>query len=439
MPVVFVHGVNTRDTDEDYQSALEARGELLERLVLKPLAARGGRFADIKIRNAYWGGHGVSFAWNLESLPDVSTLEHFGEEEKATPLADIEFAETARWLAGPAPGSSQLEPMGAADDLLTRAAKKDLPRFLETVLAPILFDEARLAEAAVLDAAQEGLARALLAIAIRDVARQQAAADAVTAASSDNELLDELKALVLHRFDELAAEEPNPAATTAPEGGATLEPLGFADWWQDVKDTAGELFDRAKGAPGRAATLPILQAAREKTHRRFSRFLGDVFVYLHRRGESAAPGKIVEAVLSEIKNAPRSHPDEPLIVITHSMGGNILYDILTHYDPTLKVDVWISVASQVAQFEEMKLFKESKDAIKSPQTVTGLKPRVGYWTNIYDPADMLAFKARPVFAEVDADLAYLTGASALKAHGEYFGRASFYDLIREHVEKAFPA
>ena len=56
MPVVFIHGVNTRDTDEGYQSALEARGELLQRLVLQPLAAQGGRFAEIAVRNAYWAG-----------------------------------------------------------------------------------------------------------------------------------------------------------------------------------------------------------------------------------------------------------------------------------------------------------------------------------------------------------------------------------------------
>src|SRR5687767_451132 len=115
MPVVFIHGVNTRDTDDNYQSALEARGELLQRLVLNPLAARGGRFADIAIRNAYWGGHGVTFAWNMASLPAVSVLEHLGAEGDGTSLADLQVAATVQQMAGPALDAGGLEALGSTE------------------------------------------------------------------------------------------------------------------------------------------------------------------------------------------------------------------------------------------------------------------------------------------------------------------------------------
>lgn len=222
------------------------------------------------------------------------------------------------------------------------------------------------------------------------------------------------------------------AGSTLPE--AAPESLAFD--WDDVAPQIGELFDRVKDAPLHAASIPLLAWRRASLHRRLSRFLGDVFVYLKERGDRAAPGPIVTTVLEAIQTAPKQWPGEPLIVITHSMGGNILYDILTHFAPELSVDVWVSVGGQIAQFEEMKLFLASDKTLGSPQRVAGLRPGVGYWLNIYDPADSLSFRASPVFADVNADVEYLTGAGALKSHGEYFGRASFYQLVRRHLQIA---
>ena len=185
-----------------------------------------------------------------------------------------------------------------------------------------------------------------------------------------------------------------------------------------------------KGAPARASTIPALMLFRERSHRRLARFLGDIFVYLNDREP------IVSKVLAEIRQAVDEAPGSPLIVMTHSMGGNIFYDILTWYAADIQADVWVSVGGQVGQFEEMKLFKASDLAVGAPNLVGGLKPRLGYWLNVYDPADLLSFKTAPVFADADADVAYLTGSGALGAHGAYFGRSSFYSLVRKHVTKA---
>jgi alpha-beta hydrolase superfamily lysophospholipase len=136
-----------------------------------------------------------------------------------------------------------------------------------------------------------------------------------------------------------------------------------------------------------------------------------------------------------IRTAPKLEPNEPTIVMTHSMGGNILYDVLTYFAPELAIDVWISVASQVGLFEEMKIFKMSDPAVRAPNKVQTLKPPLKFWLNIYDPADILAFKTAPVFSAADRDLAYRTGDSTFSAHGAYFKRPSFYHLIYEELRK----
>lgn len=429
MPLLFIHGVNVRDTDETYAQHIATRKALLRRHLVEPLAAKGVPMQDIEPLNPYWGKYGVKFRWALASLPEVNTLEHLGADD-GTPQADLEFVQLLDELAGRKPATAAVESLGVEDGRLRRAARKDLTRFVETILMPLLLAEARLDTRNQANAEEEGLYQALLASAAYEVANDAAIQAAVAAAASDDAVIELLKAALQTRFEAVVRS----TRPSAPAKG-DVEELG-PDWLESLKARVGEFFDRAKDAPGRVATLPLLDKYRARLHGNVACFLGDIFVYLNERNEAAQPGLIIQTVLQALQNAPRRHAHEPLIVITHSMGGNILYDILTYYAPTLKLDVWVSVGGQVAQFEEMKLFKGSKPEISTPQKVTGLKPNVGYWLNVYDPADILSFKAAPVFADVDADVEYLTGASALKAHGEYFGRASFYEMVRMHIEKA---
>lgn len=434
MSVIFIHGVNTRNND-DYRKNCAARDELLQRLVLQPLAAKEKRFEHIEIVNPYWGNFGVSFWWDQASLPEVHFLENLGAENEETPESDLELTETVKDLAGNRqPDSSPLENLGTGEHLFKRAAEKDLMRFVEAILSPLLLSEMHLAEDIRVKPEIEGVLQALLAMAAAEVASDPHVKAEVMAASSDDEVMELLKEKVKARFEQLVQGELAAPKEISPLDDQ-LEPLG-SDWLESLKDRVGELFDRALDAPDRMASASALALFRDGLHRNFSRFLGDVFVYLNERGDKVSPGPIVSTVLDAIKTAPKHHPDEPLIIITHSMGGNILYDILTYYDTNLKVDVWVSVASQVGQFEEMKIFKASNKNVHMPNKVTGLKSHFGYWLNVYDPLDSFGFKAAPIFADVDADIEYQTGAGALKAHGEYFGRASFYQMVREQIEKA---
>jgi hypothetical protein len=88
--------------------------------------------------------------------------------------------------------------------------------------------------------------------------------------------------------------------------------------------------------------------------------------------------------------------DDPLIVVTHSMGGTIMYDIPTVFRPDLQVDCWISVGSQVAQFHSLgflasQLGANAEAPPRAPLSTSTLKR----WYNIYDPLDPLNLSLRP--------------------------------------------
>ena len=113
MPIVFVHGVNTRDTDPGYKTDMDARAELFERRVLRPLSAEDHRFKGMKIVDAYWGKHGAEFRWGLQSLPPVSTVERLGESDDVS-QADFVFTESIMNMAGPTPAeeADEVEALG---------------------------------------------------------------------------------------------------------------------------------------------------------------------------------------------------------------------------------------------------------------------------------------------------------------------------------------
>jgi hypothetical protein len=437
MPIIYVHGVNTRKSNSDYARGETIRGELIQKFLCDPLTEKGDRFKDLKIINPYWGDDGVSFAWNRSTVPDVQSLDYLGPEDTVD-VAAISLATTVSDLQRER-DDSQLEKLGGSDTPLKDAAMTSLPRFLEAVVAPALLKQAELTLSTPEVYTQPetvGLREALLLVAIDEVAHDPDTAAAVAQVGSDRALMELLKERTLKRF-EVHLQERNlwqPASETS-----ELETLGSDSGnWFGIFQRIGEFFDRATDAPGRVSSLAVLSATRDLLHDLSSRFFGDVFVYLQRRGTQAHPGPILRTIVDALENSPRHHPDEPLIVLTHSMGGNILYDILTYYRPDLKVDFWASVGGQVGQFEEMKLFQASNPTLGTPEKVQGVLPNLGYWVNIYDPADPFSFKAKPVFAELRAEEKFLTGENILQSHGAYFFRPSFYDLLRQHLDKAFP-
>jgi hypothetical protein len=174
-------------------------------------------------------------------------------------------------------------------------------------------------------------------------------------------------------------------------------------------------------------------------------FLGDALAYVAARGTAEAPGQITRRVLAGLEAAratPAAHSDEPLVVFSHSMGGQIIYDLVSHFLPaqrpasTLRIDFWAAAASQVGLFEEMKLLAASDPAHRPGSPVPAPDPRfLGRWWNVWDPDDFLSFSVRGIIEGAD-DSYYQSGLGVARAHFGLLRQPSFYALFGEKLRAA---
>jgi hypothetical protein len=126
-----------------------------------------------------------------------------------------------------------------------------------------------------------------------------------------------------------------------------------------------------------------------------------------------------------------------LVIVAHSMGGNIVYDLLTSVlADKLKVDAFITVGSQVGLFKELALYTEDRGTEATSAATRIAKPAaVGTWINVFDPMDVLGFAASGVFQEVH-DYAFSNDASVLQTHSQYFFRPAFHERLRARMQEA---
>lgn len=172
-------------------------------------------------------------------------------------------------------------------------------------------------------------------------------------------------------------------------------------------------------------------------------FLGDVLTYLATRGTPEAPGPIPLRILGELDAAAAQARarSEPLVVVTHSMGGQILYDILTAFLPAdpgrrgVRVDYWCAIASQVGLFEELKLFLASDPAYSGASGNVAPHPpaeHLGGWWNVWDHADLLSFRAEGIFQGVD-DSPFFAAGTLASDHNKYLDNPDFYRALAARV------
>jgi hypothetical protein len=120
------------------------------------------------------------------------------------------------------------------------------------------------------------------------------------------------------------------------------------------------------------------------------------------------------------------------VVVGHSLGGVIGYDILTSFARDLRVDAFVTVGSQVGLFEELKLFLASDRAIpREGSTKISLPPSVRHWLNVYDGNDVMSYRLSPLVDGV-VEFRYATG-ELLAAHGAYFGQPRFHQRLAERL------
>ncbi|KAB0519774.1 hypothetical protein [Pseudomonas extremorientalis] len=395
MPFVFVHGVNNRQ-DADYK-----REEIIRAAFLKEIVAPViGINPKHPVFAPYWGGDGVSFWRDLAVIPKGNEVETFGSDENALP---------------PSLGIAVATGSVTSGDSLHSVARKH-----PDVAIDLLFD------AVIQDARDEAD--------IHEVAKAyQLAQDRLTI-TSDPWLAQATKENVLDQIFELVSPPP-PIGKEETFGGASL--------WAMLEEGAKRL--KLLG-PDQLSHAVVGAFRRPVTHK-LATFVGDAFSYLAERKDGSQPGPIAATVLKTLLEAAElaRSTNEPLVVISHSFGGEIVYDILTHYasNSDLEIDAWVTVGSQVGLFEEMSLLWNSpgrvdrtaipREAIKSPV-------RAKSWLNIVDTNDVLGFLVLPVFtAAVPGtvhDFKYNTGFPVTGAHSGYFKWPSFYKRLAQRLGEA---
>lgn len=392
MPIVFVHGVNVR-RGQDYDAHVLARDGLFRRILLRGLVPDPGA---IEILSPYWGDRGAQPAWNHASLPGADAEVLGGVEE----------------LGGLLEKASQRD---ATDPVLLTLARRH--SLVDAV------DALWMAGALGLEDETGARQHAELAVRLLDYAAAHPNPDWLADVDDDEAFLERLRTEV--------ERHPGGAADVEGIDDDELEVLGFGDLWDRIREGA----DRIAGTLGNVSGAAALAMFRSRIQEHVTRFLGDVFVYLKARGSADAPGPIPEMVIDSLEaGAAARTDDDPLLVVAHSMGGNIVYDVLTHFRPDLRVDRVVTVGSQVAFFEELKLFHASEGGVPDDQ-----RPRVGRpdnvtrWLNVFDRTDVLAFAMDRVFAGV-VDYQYDTGEGLIAAHGAYFTRPSFHRRLAKRME-----
>jgi hypothetical protein len=384
MPLVFVHGVATRQSPE-YQAVVRQRNMLFKTLVLP---------ADARIFDPDWGSNGVHFSPNLPWLPEPGAAESFGvggAQGGGTGISRIasikpEQAIDLAFAAGLARRAQTATKLGRTDEAL-------LPDDIEAFKAAVRYLET--------------------------------GADRTAFGASDTD----------KTFLTTLASEIKPHAE-----GPVREAMSLSDGLSWIGQGLRDLVDPVRNATSDA----VLRLIRRPLSQQVALFLGDIFVYLRWRevdGAGAKPNRIFAPIIADLgKAAALRSPADPLIVVCHSLGGVILYDLLS--DPAsvakiesasgtkLKVDAWVTVGSQPGLFADMKLYSTAPGA-------GGLLPRpppVRAWLNVYDYTDVLSFRCAKIFADVE-DLEFDNVAGLFEAHSAYFTRPSFYQRLRKRLNE----
>jgi hypothetical protein len=411
MPLVFVHGVNVRKAP-DYNKWTDDRDDLFRRAVLD--GSDGSPYTGL-VLNPYWGDFGAAFRWNQRSVP-AGTFASLGATD---PLLGTLLPETP--ISEAATGDTllsdvALQSLPAAVDLLWAAASAEAPAALRGGLS---------------DFAREAAAYAV----------KRSRPTWVTPGMTNDDFVDTLTREVL------AA----PTRSVAP-GEPAVHSLGLDDIknallngvdrvkgvFQQVAAGASDFVTRKKDQAVNFVSQKVVDAVRGGLHSTISTFVGDIVVYFSERGLPSSLGKIPELILKNLYEAFDARTaSDPLIVVGHSLGGVILYDLLTSYlggaPAGFTVDTLVTVGSQVGVFEEMKLYRLSRADVPGAGGAKMPKPAaVGRWINIFDTNDVLSFIAGAVFEGVE-DFAFSSHTDVLSAHSTYFLRTSFYERLRARL------
>jgi hypothetical protein len=396
MPLVFIHGVANRP-GPDYQKAVETRDAFFRETVLKRTLAN----PKSKIFNPMWSADIPNFSKTNPIIPPIDIKGNF----KAFGTETLQEDQSV--IVGSAP---------PAEMVLLTLARQSFPDLVDRIWQETLQDQALADD-------EEKQALAIDAGTLASIyAENHPAPTWLADVQDDREFLERLEI-------ELEALKTQPVATP---GAADVQAFGpLANAWGWVKGGAAKVKQKAVDVP----TNSLLRSVRPGLTEKLIHFFGDVFYYQTYRGDKATPGPIPKLIIDTLEQARATgKPGEKLIVVGHSMGGNIAYDVLTHFRPGIKVDELVTVGSQASVFKQLDLFMEQihgtipkKDGGKAPRP-----PGVGRWMNIFDPQDILSFAFAPEFENV-TDYAFESPGGATSSHGDYFKRIRFFERLVQRL------
>lgn len=434
MPILYVHGVSVRD-----ESGWEQVETLLRRYVAPEIASDP---ENVEIKYCFWGEHAAKLSWLGSSIPQTPATMAFhrsvarvkkGRARLADFRTDIRsklknpkamLADRSRDKGGDTPSKSVQSSAQALEFKprllrLKNLSRERLSNFcFETIQQSKKFSPRD---------------KALLAAAADEVAHSDEALAELAKCKNIEEEMAVMESRVKRQFESLRYDFKDKLSHTN-------------TWAQSVGTHLKEGFTRGMSSPSFAATRAVMQI-KAPIQQFVTRFLGDVFTYIHRRGSASAPGPITQCLLDHLiacRENQKERQGEPIIVLSHSMGGQIMYDIVTHFLPEMpeledvRIDFWCASASQVGFFEEMKLFLSSKSEFGADTSQLVPHPdrkHLGQWWNVWDHNDFVSYSAHGVIAEVD-DEAYNTGMDIVWAHIGYLVLPSFYRKFAEKVRQA---
>lgn len=374
MPLVFVHGVATRQNPE-YRAFVKQRDALFKRLVMG---------SDDHIFDPDWGSTGVSFfhrGWVPK--PSANEVFNFG-----TPIAAGENS-----IASAVASRDVIQGIDLAFSALLAKRAQDNQ--------PLSDDDLTVFEAAVRYLEYGG------------------DKSAFGEKETDAQFAQTLR-------DEIGAGLPP----------ATSEAMSLTNVFSSV----GEAVRRATDPIRNITSDAVLRLIREPLSNQVALFLGDIFVYLRYREADGASGtfnRIFSPIITDLAQAAvAAGAGKKLVVVGHSLGAVILYDLLT--DPRalqairdragieFAIDALVTVGAQPGLFADMGLYGNTTPA-KLPRPSC-----VADWMNVFDYTDVMSFCCEPFFADVK-DYAFDNVSGALEAHSAYFQRPSFYKCLRDRL------